>query len=83
MTPLMVRALSDAEACAITRGLVRSCSGWITTNEIGHCWLHRAATIRALVDRGYLSLWRNGEVAHITDAGQAALARWREASRSK
>jgi hypothetical protein len=81
MTPKMIAALSAAEAAIHHRGLERTVAGWHSTHPrasvIEH---HGAQTVLALIKRGYLQLWGKGRgrVAHITDAGEKALAEWRE-----
>lgn len=79
MTPRMVRALADAEAAVHDRGLERTRAGWRCTHPAASLLdYHGSQTIGALVRRGWLDLWNAGLVAHITDAGAAALERCRE-----
>ncbi len=79
MTPKMVRALSEAELSFNCRGLERTAAGWIASHpRRGVLDYHSFTTVNALVDRGYLQLFDRGKAAHITEAGQIALDRWRE-----
>jgi hypothetical protein len=81
MTPKMIAALSAAEAAIHHRGLERTVAGWHSTHPRAPLLEHYAAnTVLALVERGYLQLYGKGKatVAHITDAGEKALAEWRE-----
>lgn len=78
MTPKMIMALSDAQACVPYRGLERSVAGWLSTHPRAGFEHHSFLTVNALVNRGCLQLWHKNTIAHITDAGEAALERWRE-----
>jgi hypothetical protein len=75
-----LRALSAAEAQANSYGLHKCRAGWVTSiaGEI-----HSMGTVSSLVDRGYLQLYVSGTVCHITDAGVAALQRWRDETEVK
>jgi hypothetical protein len=76
LTPNMVLALSAAAPLKHTHGLERRRGGW--ASDVGQFEHHSFTTVHALVDRGYLSLWANGTVAHITYLGELMLAEWRE-----
>lgn len=81
MTPSMIRALSAAEMAVNHRGLERTVAGFMSTHPRASVSEYYATTtIYALVARGHLRLWGRGKsaVAHITEGGTAALARWRE-----
>lgn len=64
-----IEALSDARAAIKGRGLERSGQYW--SNRYG---THHHNTVRSLIDRGYLQTYVKGEIAHITEAGEMALA---------
>ena len=82
MTPKMVAALSSAEEAFVFSGLERTVAGWRSTHpRAGITDYHSFASVNALVEHGYLTLYGNGKNAHISDLGSQALQRWLEARR--
>lgn len=68
MRTTQIQALADARAAINGRGLERSGASWC--NRYGS---HHHNTVQSLIDRGYLNTYCGGEIAHITEAGEAAL----------
>ncbi len=80
MKPKMLMALADA--CGSPhRGLVKEGARWIL--PLANATPHSGATIRALVDRGYLALYVGGTVAHATAWGKARFDEIRAAQRGR
>lgn len=74
MSPLMIQALSSAEAAEHKGGLTKTRAGWGTADMLtGH---YASQTVNALLDRGHLQAWGGGYCT-ITEAGRRALADWR------
>lgn len=78
LSEAQLRCLSDASACAGSRGLERSGARWYPSWRYGPGAGHDHNTVRSLVDRGLLRLYVRGTVAHATDIGREVLADYQE-----
>lgn len=72
LTPARLKALADAAGLPRT-GLERGSSGW---RGAGRLTVHSFATVRWLVEEGFLRLYAKGTVAHATECG---IRKWQEA----
>ena len=79
MNNSQIKALADAESQSGIgqTGLVKMSGKKWMIDGICHCSSHHNNTIRSLVERGYLQLYVNGTVAHITDSGSRVLSEFR------
>lgn len=71
-----------ALSVAALHGLVRVRRGWFARDRSGgyssgtEC--HAPQTVAALVDRGFVQVFRHGEVAHLTELGLERFKQLRE-----